>query len=153
MRVTPGRHTIEAADSAGRFRRAGWVDVSRERAARFEAMPIEDDAAASSAAAIAARKHQLATGLDHARLHQCTRRLAKSGLTDTFVQIEITVDAAGAVNVLNIIDTDLPSRYRAVRPRCARRRPLRRRRRGDLAPEADALGSNRNPFGAFGALA
>jgi FecR protein/Putative zinc-finger len=115
MRTTPGRHTIEAADSAGRFRRAGWVDVSANAPARFEAMPIESAAsieeapAVASVSAIAARKHQLTTGLDHARLHQCTRRLAKSGLTDTFVQIEITVDASGAVNVLNIIDTDLPS--------------------------------------------
>ncbi|HEX7699141.1 MAG TPA: FecR domain-containing protein, partial [Kofleriaceae bacterium] len=115
MRATPGRHTIEAADSTGRFRRAGWVDVSANAPARFEAMPIESPAAAppngavGSVSAIATRKRELTTGLDHARLHQCTRRLAKSGLTDTFVQIEITIDASGAVNVLNIIDTDLPS--------------------------------------------
>jgi hypothetical protein len=128
MRAAPGRHTIEAADSTGRFRRAGWVDVSANAPARFEAMPIESPALPGEAAlpkggagsieetppvgsgsAIATRKHELTGGLDHARLHQCTRRLAKSGLTDTFVQIEITVDAAGAVNVLNIIDTDLPS--------------------------------------------
>jgi len=112
MRAAPGRHTIEAADSTGRFRRAGWVDVSANAPARFEAMPIETPAGAppvGSSTAIATRKHELTSGLDHARLHQCTRRLAKSGLTDTFVQIEITVDAAGAVNVLNIVDTDLPS--------------------------------------------
>ncbi|MEJ7602381.1 MAG: FecR domain-containing protein [Kofleriaceae bacterium] len=28
IRVMPGRHTVEAADSAGRFRRAGWIDVA-----------------------------------------------------------------------------------------------------------------------------
>ncbi|MEO8844692.1 MAG: FecR domain-containing protein [Kofleriaceae bacterium] len=106
MRATPGRHTIEAADSSGQLRRAGWVDVAANVPAHFEAMPIESPASGSASAA---RKHELTTGLDHARLHLCTRRLAKSGLTDTFVQIEITVDASGAVNVLNIIDTDLPS--------------------------------------------
>jgi hypothetical protein len=111
MRVAPGRHTVEAADAAGRFRRAGWVDVALgTRTSQFEAPPIEEaPLPASPAAAISARKHQLAIGLDRARLQQCTRRLAKSGLTDTFVQIEITVDAGGAVNVLNIIDTDLPA--------------------------------------------
>lgn len=111
MRVAPGRHTVEATDAAGRFRRAGWVDVALgARDAHFEAPPIDEaPLPASSAAAITARKHQLASGLDRARLQLCTRRLAKSGLTDTFVQIEITVDAGGAVNVLNIIDTDLPA--------------------------------------------
>jgi ferric-dicitrate binding protein FerR (iron transport regulator) len=111
MRVAPGRHTVEAADAAGRFRRAGWVDVALgAHASHFEAPAIEEaPLVASPAAATAARKRQLATGLDRARVQQCTRRLAKSGLTDTFVQIEITVDAAGAVDVLNIIDTDLPA--------------------------------------------
>ncbi len=111
MRVMPGRHTVEATDSTGRFRRAGWVDVAApgpgSHTAHFDA-PLEEPPA-SSTNAVAARKKQLAAGIDHARLQQCTRRLAKSGLTDTFVQIEITVDGAGAVNVLNIIDTDLPS--------------------------------------------
>ncbi|HET9990840.1 MAG TPA: FecR family protein, partial [Kofleriaceae bacterium] len=111
MRVAPGRHTVESADAAGRFRRAGWVDVALgAHPSHFEAPAIEEaPLPASPAAAIAARKRQLAIGLDRARLQQCTRRLAKSGLTDTFVQIEITVDAGGAVNVLNIIDTDLPA--------------------------------------------
>ena len=37
VRVMPGRHTVEAADAAGRFRRAGWVDVARPpRPARLE---------------------------------------------------------------------------------------------------------------------
>ena len=112
MRVMPGRHTIEAADSTGRFRRAGWVDVSPPgpgaHSAHFET-PLEEVPATSTTNAVMVREKQLAAGLDHARLQQCTRRLAKSGLTGTFVQIEITVDAAGAVNMLNVIDTDLPS--------------------------------------------
>jgi hypothetical protein len=116
MRVAPGRHMVEAADGGGGFRRAGWVDVGPRAAgaavARFEAPPLEGAVLpVSSSAAIAVRKRQFAMGIDsaHARLEQCTRRLAKSGLVDTFVQIEITVDTAGAVNMLNIVDTDLPS--------------------------------------------
>jgi hypothetical protein len=112
MRVMPGRHTIEAADPSGRFRRAGWVDVAAAQVSHFEAPPVEESPShvgTASTTAITGRKHELAAGIDRARLHQCTRRLAKSGLTDTFVQIEITVDAAGTVNVLNIVDTDLPA--------------------------------------------
>ena len=37
------------------------------------------------------------------------RPIAKQGLTGTYVQIEIAVDAAGAVDFLNIVDTDLGS--------------------------------------------
>jgi hypothetical protein len=109
MRVAPGRHTIEAADAYGKLRKAGWVDVTATKAAHFEAMPIDDAPSAPVGNAIATRKRQLAAGVDHARLRQCTRRLAKSGLTGTYVTYEITVDAAGAVDVLNVVDTDLPT--------------------------------------------
>lgn len=109
MRVAPGRHTIEAADSAGKLRKAGWVDVTATKPAHFEAMPIEEQPAAPVGNAIATRKRELAAGVDHARLNQCTRRLAKSGLTGTYVTYEIKVDAAGAVDVLNVVDTDLPA--------------------------------------------
>ena len=110
MRVMPGRHTIEAADPAGRFQRAGWVDVNGSEVAHFEAPAVDEPAlAASPNAAIRARRHEFAAGIARAGIQPCMRRLAKSGLTDTFVQIEITVDASGAVNVLNIIDTDLPA--------------------------------------------
>ena len=37
------------------------------------------------------------------------RSIAKAGLTGTYVHIEISVDAQGAVGFLNVIDTDLPS--------------------------------------------
>ena len=107
MRVMPGRHTIETADAAGRFRRAGWVDVNAAHAAKFEALPAIYEPVAPSAS-IVQRRHQFSAGIDHERLRACTRRLAKSGLTDT-VQIEISVDQFGAVNVLNVIDTDLPA--------------------------------------------
>lgn len=106
VRVLPGRHTVETADAAGRFRRAGWVDVAPPAAgaaaARFELPaelpPVRD---------VSERRRQLRAGLDRARLRQCTRSIAKQGVTGTYVQIELRVDAAGAVNFLNVVDTDL----------------------------------------------
>ncbi|MBA3452870.1 MAG: hypothetical protein H0T42_07255, partial [Deltaproteobacteria bacterium] len=58
---------------------------------------------------IAERRRQLRAGIDQARLARCTRSIAKAGLTGTYVQIELAVDASGAVGFLNVIDTDLPS--------------------------------------------
>ncbi|MCW5805897.1 MAG: FecR domain-containing protein [Deltaproteobacteria bacterium] len=107
VRVMPGRHTVEAADNAGRFRRAGWVDVAAPtkdvRPARLE-IPAE----APPTRDLTARRRQFAGSLDRARLAACTRSAAKQGLTGAYVQLEITVDAQGAVNALNIVDTDLP---------------------------------------------
>lgn len=111
VRVMPGRHTVEATDSAGRYRRAGWIDVaapsSSARPARVEV--AAEPAPGAAGAAIAERRRQLRGGIDRASLSRCTRSIAKAGLTDTYVQIEISVDATGAVGFLNVIDTDLPS--------------------------------------------
>src|SRR5262249_38935229 len=105
VRVMPGRHTVEAADSAGRFRRAGWIDVTAApHGARLE-VPAEPPATG----AITERRHQLGAGIDRLRLGRCMRSIAKAGLTGTYVQIEISVDAQGAIGMLNVIDTDLPS--------------------------------------------
>jgi hypothetical protein len=105
VRVMPGRHTVEAADSAGRFRRAGWIDVTASpRGARIE-VPAEPPRTGG----INERRRQLRTGIDRPRLGRCMRSIAKAGLTGTYVQIEIAVDAQGAVGFLNVIDTDLPS--------------------------------------------
>jgi len=108
VRVMPGRHTVEAADTAGRFRRAGWVDVS---APTEGAMParLEVPADAPRTAGFSERRRQLRAGIDLVRLARCTRSIAKAGMTDTYVQVELAVDAAGAVGFLNVIDTDLPS--------------------------------------------
>ena len=100
VRVMPGRHTVEAADSAGRFRRAGWVDVTTHPAR------LEVQAEAPPTRGIAERRHQLLARLDRGRLGACTRAIAKQGVS-TYIQIEITVDAAGNKNALNILDTDL----------------------------------------------
>lgn len=104
VRVMPGRHGVEAADSAGRFRRAGWVDVAAARGARFE-VPAEPPRTGG----VTERRHQLRAGIDQPRLRGCTRSIAKAGLTGTYVQIEISVDVQGAVGFLNVLDTDLPS--------------------------------------------
>ena len=108
VRVLPGRHTVEAADAAGRFRRAGWVDVAAPAAgskpARLE-VPAEPPATRK----LHARRRQLLTNMDKARLARCVRSIAKQGLSGTYVQIEIAVDAQGAVNFLNVIESDLPS--------------------------------------------
>jgi hypothetical protein len=56
----------------------------------------------------AARRAQLEAGLDHGRVATCLRALTKQGITDTFVELEIGVDATGAVSFLNIVETDLP---------------------------------------------
>jgi hypothetical protein len=103
VRVMPGRHTVETADSAGRFRRAGWVDVSADKTAR---LVVQAEAAPTGGTA--ERRRQLHAGIDHDRLAQCTRAIAKAGLT-AYVNIELSVDATGAVEFLNIIDTDLAS--------------------------------------------
>ena len=108
VRVMPGRHTVEAADAAGRFRRAGWVDVAAPTAGAPPAR-LEVPAEPPPTRDISERRRQLKAGLDHARLRQCMRQIAKQGLTGTYVQIELAVDAGGAVNFLNIVDTDLGS--------------------------------------------
>jgi hypothetical protein len=101
----PGRHTVETADGAGRFQRAGWVDVTAGTPARLAV-----HAAATPSGGAATRKKQLAAGLDRARLAQCTRSITKAGLSNTFVHVELAVAESGAIEFLNVIDTDLPSR-------------------------------------------
>jgi hypothetical protein len=103
IRVMPGRHTVEAADSRGRFRRAGWVDVNAGAAAHLEVMP--EPVAPTRASDV--RRRQLRAGIDQARVDECTRKLRKQGISGTYVQIEIGVDAQGAINFLNVLDTDM----------------------------------------------
>ena len=103
VRVMPGRHTVETADTAGRFRRSGWVDVSAAKPAR---MVVQTEAAPTGGTA--ERRRQLHAAIDHVRLANCTRAITKAGLS-SFVHIEISIDETGAVDFLNIIDTDLAS--------------------------------------------
>lgn len=108
VRVMPGRHTVEAADSAGRFRRAGWVDVTVPTRGGKPAR-LEVQAEPAPTAGVDQRRRQLKAGIEqaHPSLGRCTRSIAKQGLTSTYVEIEISIDATGAVGFLNVIDTDL----------------------------------------------
>jgi hypothetical protein len=105
VRVMPGRHSVETADPAGRYRRAGWVDASAGKAARLDVQPE----VAVPADGIATRRKQLRAGIDRAALARCTRAMNKAGVSGAFVQIEISIDPTGAVGFLNVLDTDLPS--------------------------------------------
>ncbi len=105
VRVTLGRHTVETADASGRFRRAGWVDVAANKAARVEVAAESRPTTDTSV-----RKSQLRTGIDKTALGTCMRRIKSQGLdTNAFVEIEIEITGAGAVHALNVLDTDLPS--------------------------------------------
>jgi hypothetical protein len=108
VRVMPGRHTVETADRAGRFRRAGWVDVEPAKPAR---LAVQAEAAEVPTSGTAARRKQLRGSLDRARLAQCTRAISKAGLT-AYVAFEISIDETGAVQFLNVVDSDLPSTTR-----------------------------------------
>lgn len=108
VRMLPGRHTVEVADSAGRYRRAGWVDVAAPSAGKKPAR-LEIAADPPPTRGTHERRRELSRGIDKAHLGRCTRKIAKAGLTNTYVQIEISVDANGSVPFLNVIDTDLPS--------------------------------------------
>ena len=57
----------------------------------------------------AVRKRELHAGLASVRtlLNRCTRAVAKSDITHTYAVIDIAVDAAGNVGMLNVIDTEL----------------------------------------------
>ncbi len=109
VRVMPGRHTVEATDHAGRYRRAGWIDVGAPHANTKPARLDVASEPAPNTSGLSTRQKQLRTGIDHQKLARCTRSIAKAGMTDTFVQVEIAVDATGAIGLLNVIDTDLPS--------------------------------------------
>ncbi len=108
VRVMPGRHTVEATDAAGRYRRAGWVDVAAPSAGAKHAR-LDVAAEVVPGAGVSERRRQLRAGIDQAALARCTRSISKAGLTGTYLQVELSVDASGAVGFLNVIDTDLPS--------------------------------------------
>jgi len=109
VRVLPGRHTVEAADRAGRYHRAGWVDTSADHVAHLDVRGEVDPGAVATPSA-AARQRQLHAGIaaHHADLARCTRAMTKAGVTDVAVELEIAVTATGDVDHLNV-DTDLPA--------------------------------------------
>jgi hypothetical protein len=51
---------------------------------------------------------QLEEALDRGRAAACLRALTKQGIADTYLELEVGIDASGAVSFLNIAGTDLP---------------------------------------------
>jgi len=108
IRVMPGRHTVEAADDRGRYRRAGWVDVAAPSAhappARLAVLPEPPPTRGTDT-----RRRQLRAGIRNDAFSACTRVAAKQGLlAGAYVQIQISVETDGSVGMLNVIETDLP---------------------------------------------
>ncbi len=107
VRVMPGRHTIDAADRGGRFHRVGWVDVGSGsgESSRFE---VPAATAPAPTGGVSARSRELERGIAkvRARLDVCTRPLAKQGISDLAIDIELAVDAQGAVGYLNPQNSD-----------------------------------------------
>ncbi len=111
VRVMPGRHTVEALDNQGRFRRAGWIDVAAHatQPARLDLHP-EPLVSRAPASDINARRSELTAGTDRGKFAACTRAATKQGLGGGYVQIEISVDAQGNIAYLNVLESDLPQR-------------------------------------------
>jgi ferric-dicitrate binding protein FerR (iron transport regulator) len=114
VRVVAGRHLVETAEIDGDWVSAGWVDV---RQAPIEVAAIEDEPVAPPRKVDPAkpdlrrarklRGKQLQGQLGSAA--HCLRTLRKQGIADTFLSIELQVDARGAVRFANVVDTDLPT--------------------------------------------
>lgn len=120
MRVPAGRHLVEAERAPGRFAPGRWIEVGTAPAgplvlAADPPAPARGAAATkpdqTPAAARRARKAELTRALDQGRVRTCVRALAKQGIAEgTHVELEIGVDAGGALRFLNIAGTDLPAR-------------------------------------------
>jgi len=111
LRVMSGRHLIEAERAPGRWSQGDWIEVGGSGPeARVDIEDIEEVVveAPSPVAARTARTHQLDASLDHGRVATCLRAVSKQGITDTYVELEVGVDADGALSFLNITSTDLP---------------------------------------------
>lgn len=107
VRVGRGRHLVEASHAGGPFHRAGWAVVGAQaETVRFEA---ETSAETPSASASHQRLRELRARLARGKLARCVRPLAKQGLAETFVRVEMFVERDGSVGYLNILDTDLPT--------------------------------------------
>lgn len=115
VRVGHGRHLVEASQAGGPFRRAGWAVVgAKAEAVRFEASPVANTAAAVEEPGRASspsyqRLCELRARVARGKLARCVRSIAKQGLSETFVRVELFVERDGSVGYLNILDTDLPT--------------------------------------------
>ncbi|HEY1557227.1 MAG TPA: FecR family protein [Kofleriaceae bacterium] len=112
VRVLPGRHTVEAADHDGHYRRAGWVDTAADKPARLDVRG--EPVAAPATPSAAERQRQLHAGIaaHRTQLARCTRAMTKAGVTGLAVDLELGVTATGDVDHLNV-DSDLPAATRS----------------------------------------
>ncbi len=102
VRVLPGRHTVEAADGNGRFRRVGWIDVTTARPARLEV-----SAEPPPTNSVNERHRQFVSRVDRRRFAMCNRKPTKQGVGGGAVTIEIGVDDRGNKNYVNVLDNDV----------------------------------------------
>ena len=110
-RLPPGRHLVEARGRDGRAA-SQWVELDGATADRPVALAQAEPALAAIGTATARRQRlvELSRALDQEQLRGCVRSLAKQGLADgTHVELEVGVQASGAIRYLNIVDTDLPA--------------------------------------------
>ncbi|MCE9580641.1 MAG: FecR family protein [Deltaproteobacteria bacterium] len=105
LRVMAGRHLIETEVSAGRFGAGEWVTTATGALTRVE--PPPEPVVPPSGARV--RRAELASAVDHGQIAACIRSLAKQGIGDTHLELEVGVDASGALGFLNVVDTDLPA--------------------------------------------
>jgi hypothetical protein len=119
VRVVSGRHLVETeeASEADGWASAGWVDV-RGGAIEVAAAPEDTVEPVSPtplqgtaprpdlSAGKSLRRKQLGKQLGDVR--HCARALHKQGIDDTYVELELSVDARGAVRYANLLATDLP---------------------------------------------
>ncbi|HUQ03252.1 MAG TPA: FecR domain-containing protein [Kofleriaceae bacterium] len=109
MRVAPGRHEVAAETAPGRFSPDRWVTVDEAVAKPLLLAEGKKDPTAGTSSGRSARKTELERAIDRSRIRACVRKIESQGLlADTFVELEIGVDANGAMRFLNIGSTDLP---------------------------------------------
>ncbi len=110
LRMLPGRHVVERLVD-GQWRQVGapQVDAGQRTALAEVAPPGQGVAPVDSAlrGARATRRTQLRRQLGVIR--PCVRVLAKQGLGDVFVELELEVDRAGVLTAPRLVRTDLPA--------------------------------------------
>ena len=115
-RLPPGRHLVETHDRAGQAQGGQWVELDGSTPERPLVVAVAEPTLTATGTAAARRQRlvELSRALDPQQLRGCVRSLAKQGLADgTHVELEVGVQASGAIRYLNIVDTDLPDRIAA----------------------------------------
>lgn len=109
LRVMAGRHLVETEVSDGRFGAGEWVTTGTDAVTRVDSHPAPEPAPPPPASAARLRRAELAAAIDHGQVATCVRALAKQGIGGTHLDLEVGVDARGAVEFMNVVDTDLPA--------------------------------------------